>query len=83
MTTDRLARISTARQWVADKSGKAQRDRYHLTAADIAEALGVRVSTVLSWEKGTSQPRGRVAVLWVQIFEDLATHAETQTSKAA
>lgn len=83
MTRETLLRVAIARQWVFEKSGKARRERYHLAAKEVAAALGVTTSAVLSWEKGTSQPRGPVAERWVQLIEDLETQAQEQTAKAA
>jgi len=76
MTTESLLRVATARRWVAEKSGRARRERHHIAAGEIAETLGVTTSAVLTWEKGKSQPRGPVAERWVRLIEDLDAQAE-------
>lgn len=70
MTTDHLRRRSTARQWVANRKGREMRQTCFLTAQEVADELGVNVNTVLTWERGTSQPRAKVAERWVELLEE-------------
>jgi DNA-binding transcriptional regulator YiaG len=71
MTTETLRRRSTARQWVASKAGAAHRRSCYLTAQELADMLGVSITTIFNWERGRSVPRGTLAERWVGTLEDL------------
>lgn len=83
MTRESLLKVAIARRWVVEKSGKRRRDRHHLTAKEVAEALGVTNVAVLSWENGKSQPRGPVAERWVQLIEELDAQADAASARVA
>jgi DNA-binding transcriptional regulator YiaG len=71
MTTDALRCRLTARRWVAERTGRAERQRCYITAHELAELLGVCATTVFNWERGRSSPRGDVAERWVKTIEEL------------
>jgi DNA-binding transcriptional regulator YiaG len=71
MTTDVLRRRLTARRWVSERTGRAERRRCCITAHELADLLGVCPTTVFNWERGRSSPRGVLAERWVETIENL------------
>lgn len=48
---------------------RAERARLNLTAADVADAIGVHVNMIYRYESGVSKPSGDVLVRLAAFFE--------------
>lgn len=72
MTIDELVEISEVRTVI--RSGKARRIRLRagLSLGEVAQAVGVGVSTVCRWEMGERAPRGPAALRYGEVLEGLS-----------
>ena len=69
---DRLReRLRLRRSLPAGENLRAARIAAGLTMQDVAEALGVHVTSVLRWERGKRKPRGANAERYAVLLQDL------------
>jgi|GEM_PF-3048136 len=68
-----LGTLSRARELAASGRGRAIREAAGLRANEVAADPFVNVSssTISLWERGLRVPRGRAAVGWVRLLDDL------------
>ncbi len=64
--------LALVRRRCRDGSGRRIRQAANVSAADIADELGVSEATVLRWERGQNLPRRQVALRYGQLLGGLA-----------
>lgn len=69
MSPENLRRITAVRMAAASGEARAKRRELRLTLKEVAEAVGVGVSTVHGWEHGRSVPRGANALRWATALD--------------
>lgn len=71
-----LKQAATRRRLPTPPMRRALREQAGLTQAELAEALGVRRSTISRWETGDRTPRGQDAVGYVALLDEIAAHLD-------
>lgn len=70
MVTDAVE-IARVRELARTGRARSIRERAHLSAAEVAAAVGVHEATVTRWELGRRAPRGPAAVRWGKVLREL------------
>lgn len=71
MDIERIRHINAGRAHARTGSGRAIREKCGVTAQEIADMLGVTLTTVLRWEKAESVPRRKAAERWATLLAEL------------
>jgi DNA-binding transcriptional regulator YiaG len=67
-----LLRLADVRELAESGEARRLRLRAGLSLGEVARELRVAVPTVLRWETGERRPRGRAALRYAQLLEQLA-----------
>lgn len=62
--------------WLTTVDSRKLRLRAGITATTVGLALGVNLTTVLSWERRRSMPSGKAGKAWVRFMVGLERHFE-------
>jgi transcriptional regulator with XRE-family HTH domain len=76
MQTAQLRLIIEGREVARSGRGARIRRLAGITQADLGRALGVTSTTISRWERGEREPRGRHAIAYVRLLDELRTIAE-------
>jgi DNA-binding transcriptional regulator YiaG len=70
--TELSERVKSRRELPSPAARRALRREAGISAAELAEALGVTEGAVLTWERGTREPRGRNRDGYIQALRILS-----------
>ncbi len=71
MNTQAILRLAAARAHSANGTGRAIRERHHLSLVEVAKAIGVDQPRLSRWERGHRRPCGEAAIRWADLLADL------------
>lgn len=71
-----VVQLARARTLSANGEGRRIRVNKDLSLQEIADAVGVSLTTVQRWEVGTRRPTGAPALRWVDLLTRLAADCE-------
>jgi len=72
MDLDELVRISTVRRDAASGAAREARKDARVSQPELAEVVGIPVSTLSRWEKGLQAPRGPAALRYADALDRLS-----------
>ncbi len=70
-TLERTRKVATAREWSSNGVARVVRSGAGLSLGEMAELVGVAISTIKRWEDGAARPRGERAVRYADALHTL------------
>ena len=72
-----LEKLVQVRSLTKTGAARAIRNGAQVTQSEIAEAVGVSISTVCRWELGERRPQGQSALRYAEVLNSLVTRGWT------
>lgn len=69
--TARVLKLAKARRYAASGDGRRVRLANDLSLRDVAQPVGVGITTLWRWENDRNSPRGDAAVRWADLLDQL------------
>ncbi|PKQ22322.1 MAG: hypothetical protein CVT65_13970 [Actinobacteria bacterium HGW-Actinobacteria-5] len=73
-----LLMLTSARTFAATGDGLRRRQAAGLSLREVAAAVGISPTTLWRWEKGQRTPRGRAAIAWACLLDELGRKVRTR-----
>jgi DNA-binding transcriptional regulator YiaG len=70
--TSRVLKLARARRLSTTGEARQVRLAQGLSLRDVAEAVGVGVTTLWRWEQARNSPHGEAALRWVDLLDQLS-----------
>lgn len=78
-----LVRIAWARKLARSGRARAIRQEAGITLGEVADRVGVTVSTICKWEAGQRKPTGEPAALYGELLDRLYCEANPKAARDA
>jgi transcriptional regulator with XRE-family HTH domain len=75
MTLTELLLVAQAKEWAESGQARQLRVSAGLTQEQVGEHCGVGASAVSHWESAERHPRGRPALRWARLLDQLAARS--------
>jgi transcriptional regulator with XRE-family HTH domain len=64
-----------------DGRGRALRERADLSQRDVADMVGVHISSISRWETGKGRPSREAAIRWARVCSEIAAAITTGSAR--
>lgn len=71
MTNSQILLLARARRLASSGDGQRIRTGADLSLSEVADAVGVNITTLWRWEHGERSPRGEPAARWARLLDEL------------